>query len=273
MKITDFYDYKKPGRKISMITVYDYSMARLVENSNIDCLLVGDSAAMTMHGFDSTIHATEEMMLFHVAAVKRAVKTKVIIADMPFLSFRKSPEAAVETAGNLARAGADAIKLENVDGHEEAVKKIIESGIPVMGHLGLTPQYIKALGGYKIQGKDEKTAEKIIKDAKILEKLGCFSIVLECIPGALAQKITDAVNIATIGIGAGSHTDGQVLVLQDALGLYENPPSFAKKYIEGGELIKKAFNDFDTEVKEGLFPENKNDNNKKSQKMAVCSKK
>lgn len=255
MKIRDFYDYKKGSAKISMITAYDFPSAAIVEKSSVDCVLVGDSAAMTVHGFSSTIHADEKMMILHTAAVKRGVKTKLIISDMPFLSHRRGEKHAVETAGALVKAGADAVKLEGLDGHEKETDKIIGSGIPVMGHLGLTPQYIKSLGKYAAQGKDPSAAAKISEDARKIEELGCFALVLECVPPDLAAEITRNLKIPVIGIGSGPGTDGQVLVFHDAMGLYPMPPSFAKKYAEGFEIFLKALNSYDAGVKKGEFPE------------------
>ncbi|MEA3306788.1 MAG: 3-methyl-2-oxobutanoate hydroxymethyltransferase [Elusimicrobiota bacterium] len=254
MKINDFYNYKKPGKKISMITAYDYSTASIVNDSDIDCVLVGDSLAMTMHGDPSTILANTSLMALHTKAVRKAIKTKLLISDMPFLSFRKGITKAMETVEELMKAGADAVKLEGIDGHEDAISHIIKSDIPVMGHLGLTPQSVNKFGGYKVQGKDEASADLILRQAKKLQDLGCFSIVLECVPENLSKKITGALKIPVIGIGAGPHTDGQVLVIGDMLGLYESPPSFVKKYIDGRKFIKEALNSFNTEIKNELFP-------------------
>jgi 3-methyl-2-oxobutanoate hydroxymethyltransferase len=254
MKITDFYDYRKPGPKISMVTAYDYTMASIAAEAAVDCVLVGDSAAMVMHGHPSTIAATTDMMALHTAAVARAVKNKLVVADMPFLSVRKGLAAAMESVEALARAGAQAVKIEGLDGHAEIVSHIIGSDIPVMGHLGLTPQSINRLGGYRTQGRDQASAEKLASDALRLQKLGCFALVLECVPAALAARVTAQLRIPVIGIGAGPHTDGQVLVLQDMLGLYGEPPSFVKKYLDGRKLAAEALDAFDSEVKAGAFP-------------------
>ncbi|MEF3279352.1 MAG: 3-methyl-2-oxobutanoate hydroxymethyltransferase [Elusimicrobiota bacterium] len=251
MTINDFYRFKKKVDKIAMVTCYDYSIASVIADTNIDCVLVGDSVSMVVYGYESTIHATMEMMKLHVTAVKNGLKnSKMIIADMPFMSFRKNKYESAENASVLIKAGADAVKIEGIDGHEETIKYIIESGIPVMGHLGLTPQYIKSLGRYSIQGKDEKTAEKIFSDAIKLEKIGCFSIVLECVPEKLATEITKKLKIPTIGIGSGKKTDGQVLVINDMIGLFPSSPSFVKKYLNLSEEIKKAMNDYSREVKD-----------------------
>ncbi len=257
MKITDFYKYKKPGRKISMVTAYDYTLAAIAGASAVDCVLVGDSLAMVMHGHESTIAATVDMMALHTAAVTRAVKDKLVIADMPFLSMRKGLAPAMNAVEKLARAGAQAVKAEGLAGHEKIISHIIKSDMPVMGHLGLTPQSINKFGGYKAQGKDPASAEKLAAQALELERLGCFALVLECVPEDLAEKITASLKIPVIGIGAGPFTDGQVLVLQDLLGLYGEPPSFVKKYLDGRRLVTEALDSFDREVKSSVFPERK----------------
>lgn len=254
MQITDFYSYKKPGKKISMITAYDYTLARLAGESAVDCVLVGDSLAMVMHGRSSTLRASVDVMALHTAAVARAVTNKLIIADMPFLSFRKGKERAMEAVEKLMKAGAQAVKLEGLDGHEDAIEHIIKSDIPVIGHIGLTPQSIHKFGGYKQQGKDPRSAAGLLKQAGELERLGCFAIVLECVPRELAGKITGSVRVPTIGIGAGPYTDGQVLVMQDMLGLYGGVPSFVKKYLDGRALVVEALNSFSREVKSAKFP-------------------
>ncbi|MBU2530609.1 MAG: 3-methyl-2-oxobutanoate hydroxymethyltransferase, partial [Elusimicrobia bacterium] len=235
----------------------DYTTASIVNDSDIDCVLVGDSLAMTMHGEPSTILASTSLMALHTKAVRKAIKNKLLISDMPFLSFRKGFLKAMETAEELMKAGADAVKLEGLDGHEDTVSHLIKSDIPVMGHAGLTPQSVNKFGGYKTQGKDKTSADLILRQAKKLQDLGCFSIVLECVPEDLAKKITDNLKIPTIGIGAGPHTDGQVLVIQDMLGLYDCPPSFVKKYMDGRKLIKEALNSFDKETKSNVFPAKK----------------
>lgn len=254
MKITDFYDYKKPGPKISMITAYDHTLAGIAAESAVDCVLVGDSLAMVMHGHPSTLSATPELMALHTAAVAGAVKNKLVIGDMPFLSVRKGLGHAMDTVERLARAGAQAVKIEGLDGQADIISHIIQSDMPVMGHLGLTPQSVNRLGGYRTQGRDQASAEKLVNGALELEKLGCFALVLECVPAALAGRVTSLLKIPVIGIGAGPHTDGQVLVMQDMLGLYGEPPSFVKKYLDGRRLVAQALNDFDGEVKASVFP-------------------
>ena len=270
MKITDFYNYKKPGRKISMITAYDYTMAALAGESAVDCVLVGDSLAMVVHGHGSTIEATVDMMALHTAAVARAVKGRLVVGDMPFLSVRKGLKPAMEAVEKLARAGAQAVKIEGLEGHEEIISHIIKSDIPVMGHLGLTPQSINKFGGYKIQGKDQASAERLAAHSLELERLGCFALVLECVPEKLAERITGLLKIPVIGIGAGPFTDGQVLVMQDMLGLYGEPPSFVKKYLDGRRLVVNALNNFDSEVKNSVFPEMKHDNSERNGEVAAA---
>ena len=268
MKITDFYSYKKPGRKISMITAYDTTLAALAAESDVDCVLVGDSLAMVMHGHASTIAATVDLMALHTEAVARAVKGKLVIADMPFLSARKGLRPAMEAVEKLARAGAQAVKIEGLEGHEEIISHIIKSDMPVMGHLGLTPQSINKFGGYKAQGRDQASAERLVSQAQELERLGCFALVLECVPERLAERISGLLRIPVICIGAGPCTDGQVLVMQDMLGLYGEPPSFVKKYLDGRRLVVEALNKFDGEVKNSVFPESKYGNSERNGEVA-----
>ncbi|MHB0995725.1 MAG: 3-methyl-2-oxobutanoate hydroxymethyltransferase [Elusimicrobiales bacterium] len=266
MKITDFYNYRKPGPKISMVTAYDYTLASIAAGSAADCVLVGDSAAMVMHGHSSTIAATTDMMALHTAAVARAVADKLVVADMPFLSVRKGLGPAMDAVEKLARAGGQAVKIEGLDGHADIIAHIVRSDMPVMGHLGLTPQAINRLGGYKTQARDQASAEKLVAQARELERLGCFALVLECVPAALAGRVTNLLKIPVIGIGAGPHTDGQVLVMQDLLGLYGEPPSFVKKYLDGRSLLTAAINAFDAEVKASAFPELKRKDHANSQR-------
>src|SRR5215471_8100033 len=246
---------KDEGRRISMITCYDYSSAKAVADSNIDCILVGDSLAMTMHGYPTTLSATVEMMALHTAAVARGAGTKFIVSDLPFLSYRKGLGAAMDAVQQLMMAGAHAVKLEGVRGHADIVRHIVESGVPVMGHLGLTPQSINLLGGMKVQARTDATVEILARQARELEEAGCFSLVLECVPSEAARKVTDLLKIPTIGIGAGPNVDGQVLVYQDVLGL--NPgfkPKFLRPYANTFEVIAAALNIYDRDVKDGRFP-------------------
>ncbi|MDA3809115.1 MAG: 3-methyl-2-oxobutanoate hydroxymethyltransferase [Spirochaetaceae bacterium] len=258
MNVLDFIKYKNEKKPISMITCYDSWSAAIIEESDLDCLLVGDSLAMTMHGYETTIPADTDLMALHTAAVRRGAPSSFIIADMPFLSFRKGLVPAMETVEKLMHAGANAVKLEGVDGHSEIISFIVESGVPVMGHLGLTPQSVNQLGGYKVQGKTEKKARNLIDDALALEEAGCFAIVLECVPAALAKIISEKLTIPTIGIGAGKDCDGQVLVLQDMLGLnHKFQPKFVRTFMDGFSTIKKALNQYDSVVKDRSFPEEK----------------
>jgi 3-methyl-2-oxobutanoate hydroxymethyltransferase len=255
--ILDIKKMKIEGEKITVLTAYDYGMASILDECNIDMILVGDSLGNVVLGYDSTIPVTMDDMLHHTKAVSRAVQNALIVADMPFLSYQVSPEAALANAGRfLKEADAQAIKLEGGEEQVETVRKITRAGIPVMGHLGLTPQSIHQLGGYKVQGKKEDAADKIIRDAKSLEQAGAFSLVLECVPEKLAAEITRTLSIPTIGIGAGVHCDGQVLVVNDMLGMYERmTPKFVKKYANLNLDIKKAVKTYIAEVKHGSFPD------------------
>lgn len=256
MNIHAFCAMKAAGEKITMITCYDYSFACILQQSTVDCILVGDSAAMVMHGHPTTVQATVDMMALHTAAVVRGAGDKFVIADMPFLSYRKSLSENMAAVQQLMHAGAQAIKLEGAEGNLELIRHIVDSGVPVMGHIGLTPQSIHQLGGFKVQGRDKKAAKALYQHAKQLAEAGCFALVLECVPGDVAQHITDAVDIPTIGIGAGVHTDGQVLVLQDLLGMNKSfQPKFLKQYLPGFDLIKDACNTYCDEVKSGGFPQ------------------
>ncbi|HLB43496.1 MAG TPA: 3-methyl-2-oxobutanoate hydroxymethyltransferase [Gammaproteobacteria bacterium] len=256
MNILDFYAKKKNGEKISVITCYDYTSARILAQTAVDCLLVGDSVAMTMHGFKDTLSATLEMMCFHTAAVARGAGKKFIISDLPFLSYRKSISKNVSAAQVLMQAGACAVKLERAAGNEKLIRHFSESGIPVVGHIGLTPQFIHALGGYKPQGITADSAQQLQEDALRLQQAGCFAIVLECIPIKLAKKITSSLIIPTIGIGAGPFTDGQVLVFQDLLGLnVDFQPKFVKTFLDGQKKIQDSVETYIQEIQSGAFPQ------------------
>jgi 3-methyl-2-oxobutanoate hydroxymethyltransferase len=253
--VLEFAAAKAAGRRISMVTCYDASFARVLEASAVDSLLVGDSAAMVMHGHGDTLAATVELMALHTAAVRRGAPTRFLVADLPFLSFRKGVPAALDAVAELMRAGANAVKLEGVAGHEDVITAITGSGVPVMGHLGLTPQSVHALAGFRVQGRSEDDAARILADARLLESLGCFALVLECVPSPLAARITAALAIPTIGIGAGADCDGQVLVLQDLLGLSGDfRPRFVRRYLDGAALVGDAIDRFDRDVKQGTFP-------------------
>ena len=254
----DIKKMKALGEKITMLTAYDYAISSILDECNIDMILVGDSLGMVVLGYDTTLPVTMEDMLHHTKAVSRAAQNALIVADMPFLSYQISPASALANAGRfLQEANAQAVKLEGGREYAETVQKIVSAGIPVMAHLGLTPQSIHQIGGYKVQGKKEDAARKIVEDAKILEEAGAFSLVLECIPEGLASEITHSLTIPTIGIGAGVNCDGQVLVINDMLGIYERfTPKHVKKYANLNLEIKKAVKTYIAEVKHGAFPDN-----------------
>ena len=254
MTAPDFPKWKKNNRKISMVTCYDATFAALIGKTAVDCVLVGDSCAMVVYGEKTTIPATMETMIRHTEAVRNGLPDAFIVADMPFLSFRKGSSRAIESAGSLIRAGADAIKLEGVSGNERTIAHLVGSGIPVMGHLGLTPQFYHSLGGYKVQGRDSGAALKLKADALCLEETGCFALVLECVPESLAGEISRSLSIPVIGIGAGREVDGQVLVLHDRLGLTGFNPRFARRYLDGATLVKDALDGYCRDVASGAFP-------------------
>ncbi len=255
MNILELKTLKEKGRKLSMVTCYDYWSAKILNETSIDMILVGDSGAMVMHGFPDTIPASVEMMCTHVAAVKRGAPAKFVIADMPFMSFRSDLATCVEAVRKLMQAGAQAVKLEGYEGNREFVRHLVDSGVPVMGHLGLTPQSVNTLGGFRVQGRDGDQARKILEHARGLEEAGCFSLVLECVPGELAKEITSTLKISTIGIGAGAGCDGQVLVLHDLLGLNQGfKPKFLRQYMNGGEMIHAAIESYCADVGAGRFP-------------------
>lgn len=255
MNIFDFYKKKEKGQKISMITCYDYTSARILSQTSVDCLLVGDSVAMTIHGFKDTISATLPMMCMHTAAVSRGAGDKFIVGDMPFLSYRSSMAQSVAAVQQLMQSGAHAIKLEGAAGNLKLVKHLVESGVPMIGHLGLTPQLLHSFGGYKVQGKTQKSAQKIHEDALALQEAGCFAVVLEGVPTMLAKTITESLMIPTIGIGAGRYTDGQVLVFQDLLGLnLDFKPKFVRAFIEGHEHFTHGIETFISAIQSGEFP-------------------
>lgn len=255
--ITDLQNKKREGRKITMLTAYDYPMARLVDEAGIDSILVGDSLGMVVLGYESTVPVTMDEMIHHSKAVRRGTRYAFLIGDMPFMSYQISKEETVRNAGRFMKeAGCDAVKLEG--GYEvlEATEAIIDAGIPVLGHLGLTPQTISKLGGYRIQGKDAEAGKKILDQAMRLEKAGCFAIVLECVPDQLAKLITESLKIPTIGIGAGPYCDGQVLVTNDMVGLFDRfLPKFVKQYVKLSASILEGVRNFKDEVEKGVFPD------------------
>ncbi|MBN2072115.1 MAG: 3-methyl-2-oxobutanoate hydroxymethyltransferase [Candidatus Krumholzibacteriota bacterium] len=247
---------KKTGDKIAAITSYDFLTTRLIDETGIDLILVGDSLGMVIMGYENTIPVTMEEIIHHLKAVSRARPKALVVGDLPFMSYQASVEDAVRNAGRLVKeGGAESVKLEGGERYVQVIEAIVNASIPVVGHLGLTPQSLHQMGGYRIQGRDNESAEKMVREAKALENAGCFAIVLEGIPWTLAGQITASVSIPTIGIGAGAHCDGQVLVLNDMLGIHEKPlPKFVKVYDQLGERIKKAVSAYVTEVKDGSFP-------------------
>lgn len=261
--ILDFSSKKSSGTKISVITCYDYTSALIVAASNIDCVLVGDSVAMTMHGSSSTIFASVEQMAMHTEWVVRGLKdgTKpgekppFVIGDLPFLSYRKDLSANVDAALAIMQAGANAIKLEGAKGNLALIEHLVDSGVPVMGHLGLTPQSVNQIGGYKVQGKTPEAHHTMLEDAKALQLAACFGIVLECVPSSLAKEISSQLQIVTIGIGAGNETDGQVLVWQDLLGLNTQfKPKFVRRYFDGFSQFQDALDHYHADVLDNSFP-------------------
>ena len=253
--VTEFLQARRQGRPISMVTCYDFWTARIVQQSEIDCILVGDSAAMVVHGHETTIPATTEMMASHVRAVSAGAPDKFLIGDFPFLAHRKGVAASVETADALLKSGAQAVKIEGLQGNQEVIRNLVESGVPVMGHLGLTPQSVHALGGFQVQARDRRGADRLLAESRELESLGCFGLVLEAIPNDVAQSVTDALEIPTIGIGAGPFTSGQVLVLQDLLGMDPDfKPRFVRRYLDGFSLLRDSLDHYASDVRNGTFP-------------------
>ena len=247
---------KRKGEPISVVTAYDFPTARFADQAGVEILLVGDSVGTVMLGYESTLPVTMEDMLHHVRAVTRAKPSALVVGDMPFMSYQVSTEQAVENAGRLVQeGGADAIKLEGGARVAEAVQRIVEAGIPVMGHLGLTPQSVLAFGGYKVQARGEADQERLLADAKALERAGCFSLVLEGIPARLGAAVSRELTIPTIGIGAGVQCDGQVLVTHDLLGLFHgHQPKFVRRYAELGTATREAFARYVADVKARRFP-------------------
>ena len=247
---------KENGQKITMLTAYDYSTAKLMDEAGIDMILVGDSLGNVILGYEDTISVTMEDMIHHGAAVSRGVKETMVVVDMPFMSYQISVEEAVTNAGRLMKEGrANAVKLEGGKSVSPQIKAITQAGIPVVAHLGLTPQSINALGGYKVQGKSEDAAKKLLEDALAVQEAGAFALVLECVPTKLASLITKKLTIPTIGIGAGNECDGQVLVYQDMLGMFSDfTPKFVKRYANIGEVMKEAFQKYMEEIQSGAFP-------------------
>ncbi|HYA28921.1 MAG TPA: 3-methyl-2-oxobutanoate hydroxymethyltransferase [Acidobacteriota bacterium] len=247
---------KQRGEKITCLTAYDYSFARLLDETGVEMLLVGDSLGCVIQGNHNTLAVTMDEMIYHTRAVVRGRKRALVIGDMPFMSYQASDEQALQNAGRfLKEAGAEAVKLEGGVAVGDTIKKIVDAGIPVMGHIGLTPQSVHQFGGYKIQGRDDNRREMLLRDAEAVEQAGAFAVVLEGMPLDLAREITERLSIPTIGIGAGIHCDGQVLVIHDMLGLFENfTPKFVKRYADVKAVVTGAVKEFIGEVKEQKFP-------------------
>lgn len=254
--VNTFKKAKENGEKLTMLTAYDYSTAKLMEEAGVESILVGDSLGMVCLGYEDTLSVTMEDMIHHTKAVARGAKETLVIADMPFMSYQTSVYDAVVNAGRLIKEGhANAVKLEGGIEVCEQIRAIVNASIPVCAHLGLTPQSINAFGGFSVQGKQEAAAKKLLEEAKAIQEAGAFAVVLECIPEKLATFITENIQIPTIGIGAGAGCDGQVLVYQDMLGLYSDfVPKFVKQFRTLGEEMKGGFRDYIKEVKEGTFP-------------------
>jgi len=253
--VQDILNMKKEKKKVSVITSYDYTLASLCDKSGIDVLLVGDSAGMVMLGYENTIPVTMEQMCMFTEAVSRARKNSLLVSDLPFMSYQASIEDAINNSGRLIKAGADAVKLEGGSIMAETISAIIDVGIPVMGHIGLQPQTTMLSQGYKVQGKTKDTAMRLIEDAKELEEAGVFSIALEMVSHEVAEIISETISIPTIGIGSGVGCDGQVLVVQDLLGMYDKiKPKFAKRYMNLSEDIVKSLGNFKKDVESGAFP-------------------
>lgn len=254
--VLTFKQAKEKGEKLSMLTAYDYSTAKLIDEAGVNSILVGDSLGNVILGYEDTISVTMEDMIHHSSAVARGAKNALVICDMPFMSYQTSVYDAVVNAGRLMKEGrAGAVKLEGGKEVCPQIKAIVDAGIPVCAHLGLTPQSINAFGGFKVQGKTEAAAKKLIEDAKAVEEAGAFAVVLECVPTKVAELVTKSLRIPTIGIGAGNVCDGQVLVYQDMLGMFSDfTPKFVKRFADIGTVMKEAFAAYDSEVKAGTFP-------------------
>lgn len=254
--VLTFTKAKEEGTKISMLTAYDYSTAKLIDESGVNSILVGDSLGNVMLGYEDTVSVTMDDMIHHTKAVSRGAKNALVVADMPFMSYQTSAYDAVVNAGRLIKEGrANAVKLEGGKEVCPQIKAIVDAGIPVCAHIGLTPQSINALGGNRVQGKTEAAAKKLLEDALCVQEAGAFAVVIEAVPEKLATLITNKLDIVTIGIGAGSGCDGQVLVYQDMLGMFSDfTPKFVKKYANIGEIMREAFKKYDEEVKNKQFP-------------------
>lgn len=257
--VATFAAMKAEGKRISMLTCYDYTTARLIEESAVNAILVGDSLGNVMLGYPDTLAVTVEDMITYGAAVVRGVKNTMVVVDMPFMSYQVNAEEAVRNAGQiLKQTHCNAVKLEGGKSMKETIEKIVAAGIPVMGHVGMTPQSVMQFGGFKVQGRGDEAARRVFEDALAVQEAGAFAVVLECVPAPLAKEITQALRIPTIGIGAGVDCDGQVLVSQDMLGQYcDYGPKFVRRFAQVGQMMRDAFNQFDQAVKSGEFPSDK----------------
>ena len=257
--VMTFKKAKEDGTKLTMLTAYDYTTAKLADEAGVDSILIGDSLGNVILGYEDTLSVTVDDMIHHSAAVARAAKTALVICDMPFMSYEVSVEDALKNAGRIMKEGrANAVKLEGGAEYAAQIRAMVNAGIPVCGHLGLTPQSVNVFGGNKVQGKSLEAARKLISDAKALEEAGAFAVVLECVPAALAAEVTKNINVPTIGIGAGAGCDGQVLVYQDMLAMSGFCPKFCKQYAQIGEMMKGAFRQYIDEVRNGIFPAEEN---------------
>ena len=254
--VVTFKEAKEKGEKLTMLTAYDYSTAKLIDEAEVNSILVGDSLGNVMLGYEDTISVTMEDMIHHCAAVARGNKNCLLVCDMPFMSYQTSVYDAVVNAGRLMKEGrAHAVKLEGGVEYEETIRAIVNASIPVCAHIGLTPQSINAFGGFKVQGKGQEAAQKLLDDARAVERAGAFAVVMECVPAKLAEKVSKELSIPTIGIGAGAGCDGQVLVYQDMLGMFTDfKPKFVKHFANVGDVMRSAFRAYDEEVKAGTFP-------------------
>ncbi|EGT5369334.1 3-methyl-2-oxobutanoate hydroxymethyltransferase [Clostridioides difficile] len=257
--IQTFKNAKYEGKKLSMLTAYDYSIAKIMDDCDINGILIGDSLGMVIKGEENTLSVTIDEIIYHTKAVKNGVKNALIVSDMPFLSYHVSIEDAVKNAGRLIKeGGAHAVKLEGGSNVIKQIESIVNAQIPVMGHLGLTPQSVNSFGGFKVQGNTSETARQLIEDAKLIEKAGAFSIVLEGVPTKIAEMVTNSISIPTIGIGAGINCDGQILVYQDMLGMFGDfVPKFVKQYANIGDIMKYSIKNYILEVNTGAFPQEK----------------
>ena len=258
--VLTFQQAKENGEKLTMLTAYDYSTAKLIDEAGVNSILVGDSLGNVILGYEDTISVTMEDMIHHGAAVARGAKNALVVIDMPFMSYQTSVYDALVNAGRLMKEGrGDAVKLEGGVEVCPQIKAIVDAGIPVCAHIGLTPQSINAFGGFKVQGKSEAAAKKLLEDAKAVEEAGAFAVVIEGVPAKIAALITEQLHIPTVGIGAGKDCDGQVLVYQDMLGMFSDfTPKFVKRYANIGEVMKEAFQNYIKEVQDGVFPAEEN---------------